>query len=172
MKPKTVATTALLVFVAASIVYLVVKETGSRDHRVADSGPSSGSGLRSKTDASTEQVNATGHKVVAYYFFGNVRCQTCKKLEAYTAESIASFTNELSTGLLEWRTANVDDKENEHFVKDYELTSRAVVVIRMVDGEELEWKNLASIWDLVGDKKAFQKYISEETLGYLQTGNR
>ena len=169
MKPKTVATTALLVFVAASIAYLVVKETGSPDQRVADNEPHSGSGV---SHAPNDQMKATGHKVVAYYFFGNVRCQTCKKLEAYTAERIASFTNELSTGLLEWRTANVDEKENEHFVKDYELTSRAVVLVRVVDGKEVEWKNLASIWDLVGDKKAFQEYISEETLGYLETGNR
>lgn len=171
MKPKTVVTVVLLAFVAASIVYLVLKETSSREPQAADTAPPSKS-VVSTTNAPTEEAVSTEHKVAAYYFFGNVRCQTCRKIESYTAESIASFTNELSTGLLEWRTANVDEKENEHFVKDYELTSRSVVLVHMVDGKQTEWKNLASIWDLVGDKEAFQKYISDETTEFLETGNR
>jgi len=64
MKPKTAITAVLLVFVAASIVYLVVKETGSRDPRAADNEPRSGSVVSSTTNAPTGQVKATGRKVV------------------------------------------------------------------------------------------------------------
>jgi len=39
--------------------------------------------------------------VVAFYFHGNVRCATCRKLEAYTDEAIHSgFANALDDGVL------------------------------------------------------------------------
>ena len=165
MKAKTFVTGILLAFVAASVVYLVVKETGAHKQQATSDEPLPAS-VANWTTATT------GQQVIAYYFFGNVRCQTCKKIEAYTSETIAAFTNELSTGLLEWRTANTDEREHEHFVKDYELTSRSVVLVRMMDGKQVEWKNLPLIWDLVKDKSAFQEYISEETQIYLRTGSK
>ena len=165
MKAKTFVTGILLAFVAASLIYLVAKETGAHKQEATNDEPMPESVVNSTTATS-------GQQIIAYYFFGNVRCQTCKKLEAYTSETIAAFTNELSAGLLEWRTANIDEKEHEHFVKDYELTSRSVVLVRMMDDKQVEWKNLPRIWDLVKDKSAFQEYISEETSTYLKTGSK
>lgn len=164
MKPQALLTGSLLAFVALSIGYLIVNET--TDHGPA---PLTGSpSVATPSEQPAADVTST-HTVVAYYFYGNIRCQTCRKLEAYTAESITtSFTNELSTGLLEWKTTNVDDTENEHFIEDYQLTSRAVVLVRVVGGKETEWKNLKRIWDLVPDKAAFQKYITDETSGFLK----
>ncbi len=174
MKPKAIITGMLLAFVALSIGYLIVKET-----KTSRQGEKNSDGL---VALSSEQPPMKGapdiateltEKVVAYYFYGNVRCQTCRKIEAYTSESIlATFTNELSARTLEWKTANVDEKENEHFVKDYELTSRAVVLVKIVDGKQAEWKSLARIWDLVGDKDLFQKYIKDETKAFLMKGKQ
>jgi hypothetical protein len=124
--------------------------------------------VRPAADANAD-VAKQERTVTAYYFHGNVRCRTCKKIETYTAESITtSFTNELSTGRLLWKMVNVDEPENEHFVKDYALTSRSVVLVASAGDKQLEWKNLASIWDLVGDKEKFQKYINDETKGFLK----
>lgn len=175
MKPKAITTVALLAFVAVSIGYLIIKETRfpasdpneQRSDAVVASGQTTVTGVANGPSNATESA----HSVVVYYFYGNVRCQTCRKLEAYTSESITTtFANELADGRLQWRTANTDEKENEHFVKDYELTSRAVVLVEMVDGKQVGWKSLASIWDLVADKESFQKYITDETAAMLKKG--
>jgi len=177
MKSKTVVTGALLAFVILSVGYLIFKEFGD-DTDTAEPEPRNQiSTLETTPDknsaiVATEANVAARHTVVAYYFHGNVRCQTCRKIEAYTAESItAAFTNELFSGQLEWKIVNVDEPANEHFVKDYKLTSRAVVLTDAVKGEPVEWKTLERIWELVGDKAEFQEYIVEETKSYLRKGS-
>jgi hypothetical protein len=176
MKPKAIATGALSAFVAVSMGYLIVKETRNPKPDTTEQGNDAVAAPEQVPVAGTAEKPSNAAEsvriVVAYYFYGNVRCQTCRKLEAYTSESVTtSFPNELADGRLQWKTANVDEKENEHFVKDYELTSRSVVLVYMVDGTQVEWKNLASIWDLVADKAAFQKYISDETAAFLKKGS-
>ena len=177
MKAKSIITGVLLAFVAVSIGYLIIKEQRAADPIAQEEGGLEATALKQPlakdvTGGSAEVIEL-GDTVVAYYFYGDVRCQTCKKLEAYTSESIlTSFTNELSTGALKWETVNTDEKENEHFVTDFELTSRSVVLVKWVDGKQTEWKNLERIWDLVGEKGTFQKYITEEARAFLKTGKQ
>ena len=49
----------------------------------------------------------------------------------------------------------------EHFVKDYELTNRSVVVSLEKNGIEKRWKRLDRVWELVRDKDAFIEYIQK-----------
>ena len=97
-----------------------------------------------------------------------MRCRTCNKIETYTKEAVnAGFAGELRDGLLEIRIINTDKSENEHFIKDFQLTNRAVVLVRS-KGEKLgKWKNLDRIWLLVRKKEAFQSYISDELRGFM-----
>ena len=57
---------------------------------------------------------------------------------------------------------NFDESANGHFVKDYGLHSQAVVLSARTGGKQVRWKNLDRIWKLVGDKGAFQAYITDE----------
>ena len=114
-------------------------------------------------DSPKSQATVTQEKTIVYYFHGNMRCRTCNKIEAYTKEAInVSFAGELADGLLEIRLVNTDKSENEHFIKDFQLTNRSVVLVRN-RGDKLEkWKNLNRIWLLVRKKEIFQTYVSEE----------
>ena len=48
--------------------------------------------------------------VVVYYFHGNKRCSTCRRLEAYSEEAITGgFASELENGDLVWLVVNTDD---------------------------------------------------------------
>src|SRR5512139_2969587 len=88
-------------------------------------------------------VGATGAAAVAptaaagirvYYFHGTTRCATCKTIEAYAHETVASaFAPDLKAGSLEWRTVNVDESANRHFVRDYQLYTRSVVIVDAKD---------------------------------------
>jgi hypothetical protein len=105
--------------------------------------------------------------VVAYYFHGNFRCQTCRKIEAISREAVESgFPEELKTGRLEWHVINVEEPENEHFVKDYQLFSKSLVLVAREGSKQTRWKNLQKVWTLVGDKEEFIQYVRDEIRAY------
>jgi hypothetical protein len=111
------------------------------------------------------------HKVIAYYFHTNTRCSTCIKIEAYSKEAIEKgFADELKKGTLEMRIVNYENPENKHFMKDYKLVSKSLVLVNMVNGKQTEWTNLKMVWQLTGHKDDFLKYVRKEVRSYLTKG--
>ena len=167
MKAKNVVTGILLAFVAVSAGYLVVKEL--RSGRSSHAPPAPDQSVSGDLSASSTSNATHERKVIAYYFHGNFRCATCRNIEAYTQEAIArDFVNDLKDGKLDWRVVNIDEPENEHFIQDYQLTTRSVVLVKMINGKQKRWKNLNRIWDLVRSKTEFQHYIQDETKAFLE----
>jgi len=123
-----------------------------------------------ETVAVTETTDS-GDAVVAFYFHGNKRCSTCRKLEAYSDEAITGgFASELDSGELEWRVVNTDEEANAHFVTDFELVTKSVVLVEYRDGEVVRFKNLKLVWQLVGDQDGFLRYVRDETRDFLAEG--
>jgi hypothetical protein len=115
--------------------------------------------------SSPEQVP---HKVIAYYFHTNTRCSTCIKIEQYSHEAIEQgFPNELKNGTLEMRVVNYEQPENRHFIQDYKLVSKSLVLVNVVNGKQTKWTNLKLVWQLTGRKDAFLNYVRKEVRGYL-----
>lgn len=113
-------------------------------------------------------VAGSNAKVVAYYFHVTVRCPTCRTIEAYSKEAIEKgFAGDLKNGAIEWRLVNVQLPENRHFVQDYRLFTRSLVLVKVRDGKQVEWRNLEKVWDLVGDKADFVKYVQANVKTYL-----
>lgn len=120
------------------------------------------------TAADESTAAAPDDGVVVYYFHGDVRCATCRKLEAYSEEAIRTgFADELSSGAMSYRLVNVDQAANKHFVTDFQLTNKAVVVVEYDDGTPVRHENLTKVWQLVRDKEKFLDYVQEETRGFL-----
>lgn len=114
-------------------------------------------------------VFADDGKVIAYYFHGNARCSTCHKMEQYTKETIEEkFKDELNDGLLVFKAVNIDEKENEHFVTDYQLYTKTLIISRVESGKEIEHQNLKKIWEYVRDKDKFCSYVTTEIDNYLK----
>jgi hypothetical protein len=121
----------------------------------------------------TEDADAGARtaRFVAYYFHGKVRCATCRKLEAYSREAITQgFTQELESGTLAWRTVNTDEPDNAHLVGDFELVAKSVVLVEYRDGEVVRFENLRLVWQLVGDKDGFVKYVRDSTREFIGQG--
>ncbi len=175
VNPKTIITAALLLFVAASVVYLVVKETGGNptQNTTEPDRPLAVAGQEAQAAGRSEN-NTEGLKVVAYYFHGNIRCMTCRVIEAYAKEAIVTgFPEALKDGRLEWRVVNVEEPGNDHYIQDFQLTTRSVVLERLADGRRQDWKNLQRVWELVrGDKEDFLKYIQDETRAYVEAAGK
>ncbi len=170
MKIKIIVTGILLLFVGISVGYLVIDE--SQLVQVSEEPPAQGA-VETPRDAGasgngSKKPEAPEHKVIAYYFHGTARCRTCRRIEAYTEESLRTgFSDELEAGKLALQAVNVETPENEHFVQDYELSTRSVVLVEMLDGKQRQWKNLPRSWELVRDKPSFIAYIQEETRKFL-----
>lgn len=116
-----------------------------------------------KSSRVTDNVSALP-KLVVYYFHGNTRCTTCKKIESFAKSAIESgFAAELKTGQIEFRAVNVEEPHNEHYVQDYQLATRSVVLSRLRNDKQDAWKNLDQVWTLVRNPEAFQRYVVAET---------
>jgi len=117
-----------------------------------------------RVDSTTAKVSpGTDHKVIAYYFYTTRRCPSCKKIEAYSDEAIRTgYVDQLKKGLLEWRVVNTDEPGNEHYVDDYQLYTKSLVLSHVEGGKQTKWKNLDKVWELLGDKDGFMKYVQDE----------
>lgn len=108
-------------------------------------------------------------KTVVYYFHGNMRCSSCKKIEAYTKEAIKSgFADALKNGSLELKVINVEKPGHGHYVQDFQLYTRSVVVEIRAGEKRQEWKNLDKVWLLIRDKSAFMEYVQEQTRAMMK----
>jgi hypothetical protein len=122
----------------------------------------------SPAGSATQSVQSGG-KVIVYYFHTNYRCSTCIKIEKYTRESIeAAFAKELKSGDIEFRSVNVDLPDNKHYVNDYKLFTKSVIVSDVSQAKELRWKNLSKVWELIRNETKFKDYVKNETAAYLQ----
>jgi hypothetical protein len=116
-------------------------------------------------------TNNPGTGVVAYYFHGGFRCRTCLAIERQARETIAAgFPEELASGALRWRELNVEETDNEHFVEDFKLVTRSLVLVSYRDGKVVRFQNLDKVWQLVRDEEAFSQYVRESTRSFLDEG--
>jgi len=170
MKMKTGLTVVLVLFVLASLAYLAVSNFLQETEIQAEEEPVA---AQVSVAPLLEPPLQDGppeaeHVVVAYYFHGTSRCSTCLRIEQYAREALeAGFPEELESGTLEWYAVNVEEPQNYHFVEDYDLATRSLVLVETEGGEQTRWKNLQRVWELVADREAFMAYVQQETGSYL-----
>ncbi|HOD12655.1 MAG TPA: nitrophenyl compound nitroreductase subunit ArsF family protein [Candidatus Omnitrophota bacterium] len=102
-------------------------------------------------------------KVIVYYFHGSFRCVTCTNMEKFAREAIeTNFEDALASGKLEFKEINIEKRGNEHFVNDYKLYTKSLILSLVKDGKEIRSKNLDKIWELARNKKKFIEYVTAE----------
>ncbi len=125
--------------------------------------PLAGSAVVSDEDSVSLQKS-----VIVYYFHGNFRCTSCHRIEQYTKEAVGQyFSDELSSGRLVFSPVNVEKQGNEHFVKDYQLYTKSVVLSLVRNGDEIKYINLEKVWNYLGNKEQFFSYVKSEVEKYL-----
>jgi len=136
---------------------------------LAQASPSTRSAAVTSAAPTTPVATDRDHVVRVYYFHGNARCVSCRKIEALAGEAVrAAFAGEMKQGKVEWLAVNVDEPANKHFIQDYRLYTKSLVVVDLVDGTRVRWKNLEKIWELLRDDDAFRQYVQGEVRSYLE----
>lgn len=106
---------------------------------------------------------------VAYYFYTSKRCSSCYRLEEWAETAIKDhFKQAIESGKLQWKTVNVDEPENEHFTKDFNLYTKSLVIVEQNDGETVRWKNLEKVWQLLRDKDKYFDYVTTGVRAFME----
>lgn len=157
MTIQRITTAILLLFAAGSAAYVLFG--GS---------PAQGGG-EAREPAANGQPE-TPPELVVYYMDMGKDCTTCLHLENYTLEALETgFAEELASGRIAFRRVDVDRPENAHFVGDYGLYTKSVVLVRQEDGRDVRFENLSRIWELVYDKEAYLAYIQGKVRDFLDS---
>jgi hypothetical protein len=113
--------------------------------------------------AAVKRVAETA-QVIAYYFHGTVRCETCLKIERQAREAIEQrFPLEMAENRLVFKPVNYDKPENAHFLKEYKLTCPSLVVVRQKSAKDEKWTLLDKTWEHVENPVQFNEYVEGET---------
>lgn len=108
-------------------------------------------------------------RYVAYYFYTTARCTSCKRIEAWSKESIQKqFADALESETLAWRPVNIDKPENAHFVEDFNLYTKSLVIVEQENGKTVRWKNLENVWHLLRNQEKFTAYVTEEVKAFME----
>lgn len=121
-------------------------------------------------DKKPEEKKELKKTITAFYFHGDSRCSNCKKIEQYSREAIEKyFADQLKTGELVFKVINMDRPENKHFINDYQLYTRSLVIAEFKGDTQLKWKNLTGVWNYLDDPEAFYDYVKTEIQTYLES---
>lgn len=139
-------TALLLLFVVASVAFVIVREARSGTAAPAAAAAPEGGAVPAGAGALT-----------VYYFHGNQRCMTCNKIEELAKAAIlGKFAAEIADGRVAFRSVNVEEPANEHFIKDFDLASRTVVMAKGGKYEKFD-----AVWTLVRDPQKLTGYIQD-----------
>ncbi len=159
MIAKQILRSVLLVFVLGSIAIWANREfKKSTSYAEADKQP-----------ASAEILPVVdGPQVVMTYFLIGARCESCRKIEALARETAEKdFPAELASKQLIFRVIDTAEAASRHYLNDYQLSSKTVVISRRLDGRETAWMDMAKVWDLLDDPPAYHAYLGARIREYL-----
>ena len=161
MKSKTIVRILLLAFALGSLAVWGSKEW-AKSKAIAEAAAAP------KVEETLPQVE--GKQVVMTYFLNDVRCPSCKKIEALTVKTAKEdFAEELASGRLVLRIVNFDEPENDHYIRDYQLTTKSVVISERLNGQEVNWTNMDEVWTLLGEPQKFRAYLAEPIRKHLDS---
>lgn len=157
MQARSLLRGALLLVVVGSLVVFGVK-------RVQRGGPVEGAAASVEAEAAVPD----DVQVLVTYFTTDVRCTSCRKLEELSRKAITEgFPEELASGAVAFRVVNTDQPEHAHFVDEYALTNKTVIVSHRGDGAEREYTDLQDVWLLLDEPEPFLAYVREPVRAYL-----
>ncbi|MDD5628291.1 MAG: nitrophenyl compound nitroreductase subunit ArsF family protein [Elusimicrobia bacterium] len=154
----------LLAFAALSAVVAVYQE-----RRRAPPAPAAPAEAAVETAPARAPKKVERPVVIARYCRGQARCSNCLKIEQYSREAIETGLRQaLDSGRLRFEVVNVEEPAHRHYLQDYGLYTKSLVLVAQRGGKEVRYKVLNGVWDHLNDKNAFLAYVREETESFLK----
>jgi hypothetical protein len=113
-----------------------------------------------------EMKTEDGAAYTMYYFHPTARCESCINIENFTKELIETKYNK--NPAITFIALNIEDTQNEHYRKDYNLKFSSVILSKQKNTVEEKYKNLDSIWSYSDNKDGFFKYMDSEIKEFIK----
>jgi len=156
MSIKILVTGLILLLAVGGLVYVLAGGDGGGNQHAGHDGEAA----HCDEAAAADGLPTDG--VVVYYFHGYKRCQTCNSMEALADLAIAErFAAQRSDGSVVFKAVNIETDTDRHFVDDFALSSKCVVMVTRRGGEDLGWRRLDEVWEKIGDETVYKDYIAE-----------
>lgn len=179
MNIKSLVTGLLLILAVAGVVYVLVGGDGvGGDDQAAEACDTTGACAPGCTGDAKAVAGATADGlpmdgVVVYYFHGNKRCQTCNRMEALAILAIdEGFADRQQAGTVVFKPVNIETDATRHFITDFEMTNRCVVMVERKDGKDSGWRRLDEVWAKIGDDTEYKAYITENLSACLANAEK
>lgn len=129
-----------------------------------ENGPSNFKGIEKNDPAH----NTARSSVIAYYFHRTIRCVSCITVEFVTGQTIEkAFKQQIHDGRLTWMRINLDENGGQEYEKQFGVSRSALIVAKVDDRGEVQYKELTKVWELLSDPDALSKYVENEINEYL-----
>lgn len=168
---KEAVANSLLMFVAATCVVLITRAVAPPPPQLQQvvAGSIDTSGVTGSGAVSGTPTLAVPDGTIVYYLHGNIRCPTCRSIEAYAEEAVQTgFAKEMRAGTIRWQVVNYESPGNEHFALDYEVAAPTVVLAKYEGGRQIGWKGLPEVWEHVGDKAVFVNFVQKSLREFIE----
>ncbi|MBD3346935.1 MAG: hypothetical protein GF401_17920 [Chitinivibrionales bacterium] len=145
-----------------TVLFLSCGAAQDNTPREDDAGKTPVSSQKAAPEASSSEPRESP-KTVVYYFHTSFRCHTCHMIESLAKEAVEKeFADELKSGEMIFKSVNIENEENKHFVKNYKLYTKSIILSLVSGDKEQKWKNLDKIWQLVKKPDKYKDYVIEE----------
>ncbi len=105
---------------------------------------------------------------MVFYFHTTFRCYSCTKIEKLTKVALqGQFEKQIKLKKIIFKIINVEQTENKHYIKDYQLFTKTIVLVDMINGKQVKWKRLDKTWNYLGDQDKFYQYIKDEMTAFI-----
>lgn len=176
---KTAVNGVLIAFILFSIGFAMVKSGFGKKEMKTLEGPAAiiatpGTESAVPTHPVVQvgaDVNVAAEKgrVILYYLHSTGRCHNCILMEQYAKEAVDKyFQKQQKSGQLEFKIFNFDEAEHRHFVQDYRLVTKSLVISLVKDGKEVKYENLTGIWQNVRSQEGYHQYVKSNVERYLK----
>ena len=173
---KAIITVVLSLFILLGIAYAVINELKAKKEAQAAAQAVKAQETVQAQQAQVQALQETQVKgkkqkasVVIYYLHATARCSNCFKIETYSKQAVEKyFAKELASNRVVYKTINFDDGVNRHFIEDYKLTTKSLVVTLVKNNREVKYKVLQGVWNYLNDEAAFHEYVKNEVNSYLK----
>lgn len=154
---------ALLLFVALAL-WQAMSEQGA----VVSPKGTEHTASENSSQTTNIQIPSQGRHVVLYYFHTTFRCASCVTIEK-TARQVVNeqFKKQIDDGLLQFYPVDVEKPQNRHYIEDYQLYSKSLVLVEYRDGKEVRHKNLEGIWQQTS-LDGLRDYLAREITAFLE----
>lgn len=173
MNAKGALIAGLLLLVGAAVGTAVVRIAGEKSSEPVAGNPADAPGQPAREARSSEANGAKSASenlpqalddgVIVYLCHGNVRCPTCVAIQKATEGVLdAEFAEPIGSGRIVVKEINYEKPANKGYVTKYQLIAPTVVLVRIEDGEEVSYKNLMEVWQLIGEQEEFHAFMTEQ----------